>query len=162
MERGKKYYLYPNEGKEILTKETPASSKLSLRRWLNKEPTKQPGEGGATGTDKIDNDTRNIENLEETLGSLKLEEERFAPENEEETSGTQEQTHKNPEQVKLQKEFQEGGTWDLGREKMIAATGATRKGKKQRRNISWTIWLLIVTMAIKVRRIERGYRTNRI
>ena len=156
-ESGVKDYLHLNKGKEMITNETPASNKLSFRRWLNKEPMKQSREGGSTGADKINNDIRNIENLERTLGSLKLEEEMFMSESEEEdekarveeeTSWTQGRTHKNPEQLKLQKEFQEGGIWDLGHEKMTAATGATRGSKKQRRNISWTIWLLIVTIAI--------------
>ena len=70
-----------------------------------------------TGADRINNDVRNIENLEGALGSLKLEEEIFVSESEgedeetrteEEISWTQGWTHKNPEQLKLQKEFQEG------------------------------------------------------
>ena len=120
----------------------------------------------------LDMNVRDIEDLSGVLQALNLDEEErknvhhfpdiFISESEEEdedppeeenveTSWTQKQVPKNPEQLKLKGEFQEGGIWDLKQEteeKTITAAGLAEGSRKQRRILGCMMGFLMITIAV--------------
>ena len=91
----------------------------------------------------IDMNVKDIEDISGTLQTLNQDEKErknvhhpsdiFTPDNEEnaDISWAQKQVPKNPEQLKLKEEFQEGGIWDLKQEPE-EKTGPAERSRKQR------------------------------